>query len=120
MAKKRRTRKQKKQRRSKKGRGWQRRQRSGTLPPIELAPADREAIAPLITGNTEQATANMLNALYESSQWAEEPELVEILFAPEMSMMAFIKAAEEMGHSADSFFDLKGAAFEDAFLLDRC
>ena len=118
MAKKRRTRKQqKKQRQARKGKPLQRQQRRGTAvhPPIELAPADMVAIAPLITGSDAQATKNIVDALYESGKWAKEPELKEILFAPEMSMMLFIKAAEEMGHSADSFFDLKGVAFEDAF-----
>ena len=116
MAKKRLTRQQKKQRRGK-GKSFRQRGRSRTavLPPIELDPADTEAIAPLMTGSDAQMMKNMMDALYDSGKWADEPELAEILFDPQMCMAMFIKTAEEMGYSPDSFFDLKGAAFEDAF-----
>lgn len=67
-----------------------------------------------MTGSEAQVMKNTTDALYNSGKWADESELAQILFDPQMSMMMFIKTADEMGHSADSFFDLKGAAFEDA------
>lgn len=117
MAKKKRK-QQKRQRQVRKGKSFRQRGRPGTavLPPIELDPDGIETIAPLMTGSDAQVTKNTTDAIFMSGKWADDPELAEILFEPHMSMMLFIKTAEEIGYSADKFFGLKGAAFQDALL----
>jgi hypothetical protein len=64
-----------------------------------------ELLSPLLAGNEEAASMRMFEAVAESYELVDEPELADFFFDPVQTVGHFIKTAEAQGWSADSLYD---------------